>query len=192
MHIEGDYMQSLMEVSGEDYKFFATTLTEIEVGLDYGNWSNSYSADRLGGQPSLITLCNKCSNEHDEPALEFHIRVKESESQYLFKLAKRNDRKIDYDFTIGDLNEESLKLIKAEMKKVLQRVKADVYRKKRRESGKKTGGPNPKNLKGLYVWRGSIVEGDKYWSNYEEAIRLKIASPELVETMKKWGLHFHS
>lgn len=185
-------MQPLMEVSEEDYKFFATTLTAIVEGLDYGNWSNSYSADRMNGQPSLITLCKKCTNEHEEPALEFHVRVKASESQYLFKLAKRDDHKIDYDFTIGDLTEESIVLIKAEMKKVLQRVKADVYRKKRKESGKKTGGPNPNNLKGLYVWRGSVVEGEKYWSNYEEAIRLKIASPELVDTMKKWGFHFHS
>ena len=181
----------------DDYAHkLADLVTKINEELNYCDWRNGHSVDRYGARILRITVCHTEVSALGEPVVLIHTYGSaDGDLELKFSITKVSDNEVILDFFIGELTDVSIRLLTTEVLKLYRKARASGN-KKRREAkmapeDRPSGGLNPE-MSGLYVWRGSLGKRSKCWKNFEEAIRSKFASPELVESMKHWSLHFRS
>lgn len=182
-------------ISRENHQTLAKLMTDLMEPLSYYDWKNGHFSDRHLTSVRRMTICNGLISSEEEPVITFHTYSKyDVENELKFTVTKVGPKKVELDFTIGELSDETLNLIISESEALLLKVKASAAEKKRRalltKEEKKRLGFSTKHWRGLYIYRGGINETSEHWVNYEEAVRLNIASPEFVQSMKEMKLHF--
>ncbi|MDC1175566.1 hypothetical protein OAT67_09215 [Bacteriovoracaceae bacterium] len=183
------------KISKDDEQFLATYVAKICENIDIYDWSNGHACDRHLQRVDRITICKGKISEQNESVLGVHTFTKHDSNQEMsLEITKTGPQDVSLDFSIGFLNEENMRLLKQEILSLYKSSKQSSDRKKKlaamTPAQRKNVKFSTKRWKGLYVYRGKINPSSRYWKNYEEALRLNIASPELIQSMKEWNLYF--
>lgn len=188
-------MPYALTMSREDEKSLANLVTGLTKNLSIYDWKNGHVSDRLKTNVKRMTICIGNISPFGEPVIDFHTYAKDDmDNELKFSVTKVGEEEVELDFTIGGLTDEALELILQEVNEAHDKVKESATEKRRRaklsREEKKLIKFSTKSWRGLYIYRGKIDESSEHWKNYEEAVRLNIASSEFIQSMKDWNLHF--
>jgi hypothetical protein len=180
------------------HKRIARSLTKIESDAEFIETFNGKAVTKPKGSsiPDILTASFTEENEFGETQTKFCIHSRLDEfKEIIFTVIKESDFEVDLTMEKGDLTEDNIDTVLKQISKIQTGLRTAARTKKRYQDmtpkeREEAGGPDRKNMCGLYPWRGAITAGSKYWKNYQLAVKLNIASEEMVELLKEWKIHF--
>lgn len=172
-------------LSVEDLKLLSMQIESICTDLEILEYENAHVSKRLKKKVDRFTIFHKSQSEIGERVISLHSR-EPLYGQFKVHLIRKSIFGIHLDFEIGDASVKNVKAIKAEIAKLQTKVHEQAMKKL---AGIRDQIGTSKWM-GLYIYRGGINSGNSYFRNYEEAVSQNIASPEFIQSMKEWKLHF--
>lgn len=178
-------MAEEIALTAEEHRLFSRQVSLLSSDLEVYDDRNGHCSDRYKKAIDRLSICHSWISDDGELVISIHIFGKNCE-ELKAHVTKISSTEIDLDFEIGEFSASAISLLKEEFNNLLKKIKASAE-KKRQKVKTKFG---TKNWSGLYLYRGSIDEMNEWFENFEEAVRLNIASPEFIQSMKDWNLHF--
>lgn len=178
-------MAEAIALTAEEHLLFSRQVTLLSSDLEVYDDRNGHCSDRRKEIVNRLTICHSWISENQELVISVHIFGNNCE-ELKVHVTKVSHTEIELDFEIGDFSASTVSLLKTEFSNLLKKIHESAEKKRNKVKTKMS----TKNWSGLYLYRGSIEDDDELFENYEEAVRLNIASPEFIQSMKDWKLHF--